>query len=337
MSLNAGMSVSYYHFSRYSNDATAQAEANLFVTTAKKMNVPNGTVLFDDFESNWAPASSQLIFYNTIKNSGYTPGIYSSKDFYDRGIISSELMSKKPVKWIAAYTLRNGAVSYGPNMNYFPSGPNISGWQFTDNYLGMNVDATIIFNDSFTGKPVDNTNSNNATNSNSAFNATYTQARGWYTTNNRANVYNNLDSSTYSAYYEKGQAFYYDYKVSYKGKLYLSYINYRGTRSFVLVNSDNTQQPYIVKSGDTLSGIASALGVRLSELLSYNNISNANYIVPGQKIYVSRTTANTTHIVAYGETLSGIANKYNTTIQSIVNKNNIKNVNFIYVGESLSI
>ena len=262
MSKNAGMKVSYYHFSRYTNDWTAQTEANFFVSNAKKMNVPKGTVLFDDFESNWAPASSQLIFYNTIKNSGYTPGIYSSKDFYNRGFISKDLLDKNPVKWIAAYTLGNGVISYGPNLNYFPSGPNISGWQFTDNYLGMKVDATIIFNDSFTGKSVDNTTSSNATNSNSNINATYTPANGWYAVNARANVYNNLDNTNYSAYYEKGQTFNYDYKVSYKGKLYFSYINYRGTRSFVLVNI-YTQEViyYIVKSGDTLSGLALNLGV----------------------------------------------------------------------------
>ena len=45
----------------------------------------------------------------------------------------------------------------------------------------------------------------------------------------------------------------------------------------------------------------------------------------------------TTYTVKAGDTLSGIAAKYNTTVNEIAKKNNIKNVNLIYVGQKLKI
>ena len=48
------------------------------------------------------------------------------------------------------------------------------------------------------------------------------------------------------------------------------------------INSDT----YVVKSGDTLSGIASKYGTTYQELAKYNNISNPNKISVGQKIKI---------------------------------------------------
>ena len=44
-----------------------------------------------------------------------------------------------------------------------------------------------------------------------------------------------------------------------------------------------------------------------------------------------------TYTVKSGDTLSAIAKKYNTTVQDIVNKNNIPNANLIYVGQVLKV
>ena len=43
---------------------------------------------------------------------------------------------------------------------------------------------------------------------------------------------------------------------------------------------------YIVKSGDTLSGIASKYGTTYQELARINNISNPNIIFPGQVLKI---------------------------------------------------
>ena len=47
--------------------------------------------------------------------------------------------------------------------------------------------------------------------------------------------------------------------------------------------------------------------------------------------------AQVTYIVRRGDTLSGIARRYNTTVSNLAKLNNIKNVNLIYVGQKLII
>ena len=50
---------------------------------------------------------------------------------------------------------------------------------------------------------------------------------------------------------------------------------------------ENNVKEYVVKSGDTLSKIASMYGTTYQQLAQINNISNPNLIYPGQiiKIY----------------------------------------------------
>ena len=51
-------------------------------------------------------------------------------------------------------------------------------------------------------------------------------------------------------------------------------------------SSQSKKTVYTVKSGDTLSGIASKYGTTYQKLASYNGISNPNLIHPGQKITI---------------------------------------------------
>lgn len=58
-----------------------------------------------------------------------------------------------------------------------------------------------------------------------------------------------------------------------------------------------TDEVYVVKSGDTLSGIASKYGTTYQKLASYNNIANPNVIAVGQKIKIPNTsTSHTTPV-----------------------------------------
>lgn len=98
-----------------------------------------------------------------------------------------------------------------------------------------------------------------------------------------------------------------------------------------------TQNTYIVKSGDTLSGIASKFGTTYQELARVNGIVNPNLIYVGQVLKINGQAQEKTYIVKSGDTLSGIAKKYNTTYQAIARKNNIANPNKIYVGQVLKI
>ena len=123
-----------------------------------------------------------------------------------------------------------------------------------------------------------------------------------------------------------------------------------------------TNITYTVKSGDTLSGIASKYNTTARTIASKNNIKNMNLINVGQKLIVgtttktvtvpvsartrhtnttsktstaTKTTTNVTYTVKSGDTLSGIASNYNTTARAIASKNHIKNMNLIGVGQKL--
>lgn len=110
-------------------------------------------------------------------------------------------------------------------------------------------------------------------------------------------------------------------------------------------NKTKKKAKYItVKAGDTLSRIAEEYNTSYEYLAKINNIQNPNLIYVGQKIEVIALKNNeahdTSHIlynVQSGDTLTAISKRYNVTIESIVELNNIQNPNLIYVGQILRI
>ena len=93
---------------------------------------------------------------------------------------------------------------------------------------------------------------------------------------------------------------------------------------------------YTVKSGDTLSGIASKYGSNINAIASLHDIQNKDRISVGQKLYVP-VGKSSTYTVKSGDTLSGIAKKYATSVATLQSKNNIKNPDKIYVGQVLRV
>lgn len=96
---------------------------------------------------------------------------------------------------------------------------------------------------------------------------------------------------------------------------------------------------YTVKTGDTLSKIASKYGTTYQLLANYNGISDPNKVYVNQTIKIptnSKTTPQT-YTVKAGDTLGDIAKKYGTTVNKIAEDNNIKDPNKIYVGQKLVI
>lgn len=121
-------------------------------------------------------------------------------------------------------------------------------------------------------------------------------------------------------------------------------------------NTDSSNGYYTVLSGDTLSGIALKFSTTSGKLAQLNSISNPNLIYVGQRLLVnqssnsnssssgqsSSTTTNTeasaaSYTVKSGDTLSGIASRYNTTVNQIVSLNQLSNPNLIYVGQVLKL
>lgn len=105
-------------------------------------------------------------------------------------------------------------------------------------------------------------------------------------------------------------------------------------------DSSSSTSTYTVKSGDTLSEIGQKLGVDWKEIASLNGISAPYTIYPGQVLKISggnSAPAKVTYTVKSGDTLSGIASKYGTTVNAIASANGISNPNLIYAGQVLTI
>ena len=106
-------------------------------------------------------------------------------------------------------------------------------------------------------------------------------------------------------------------------------------------SSTNTTQAPALKSVDDIAhevingmwGNGEDRKTRLTQAgYNYNDVqARVNEILGANKSTVR------TYTVKKGDTLSGIAKKYNTTVDSLVKKNNIKNRNLIYVGQVLKV
>ena len=111
-------------------------------------------------------------------------------------------------------------------------------------------------------------------------------------------------------------------------------------------------QVYYVRRGDNLSKIAERFGVSQGILMSINGIVNSNRIREGQKLYIpvsyyalqkakvktqTANAATASHVVARGDTLYGIALKYQTSADTLARLNRLRSPYTIRVGQVLRI
>lgn len=96
-----------------------------------------------------------------------------------------------------------------------------------------------------------------------------------------------------------------------------------------------------VRTGDTLWRIARRYHTTVSDLLKLNRLENPNLIYTGERLRVRvplRAEPGVTveaYTVRRGDTLTSIARRFGTTVESIAAMNEIQNPNLIYVGEKL--
>lgn len=103
---------------------------------------------------------------------------------------------------------------------------------------------------------------------------------------------------------------------------------------------------HVVKSGETLYSLSIAYGASVADLKKWNKLQS-DQLALGQELVVSAHTpkinkpiiaskGKLTHTVGAGETIYGIAKKYNVTQKDIKNWNNLKS-NEIAIGQQLVI
>jgi LysM repeat protein len=96
---------------------------------------------------------------------------------------------------------------------------------------------------------------------------------------------------------------------------------------------------YVVQRGDTLGAIAKKFGVNIGALAVANHIVNYNSIYVGQTLIIpgAPSPASQLYTVQRGDTLAKVAARFGTTVAALQAANNLRNINYIYVGQILRI
>ncbi len=95
---------------------------------------------------------------------------------------------------------------------------------------------------------------------------------------------------------------------------------------------------YVVRSGDTLERIARRYGLTAAALQAVNQLPNPDQLVVGQAILIPTGAPEVLrYTVQRGDTLSVIAQTFNTTVTAIAQANQITNPNLLNVGQVLTI
>lgn len=95
---------------------------------------------------------------------------------------------------------------------------------------------------------------------------------------------------------------------------------------------------YTVKSGDSLWSISRKFGVTVNDLKKVNNLSSnllnigQNLIIPDKK----NNTSSNEYVVKKGDTLYGIANKYNVSVDNLKSYNNLS-TDSLSIGQIIKI
>ena len=95
---------------------------------------------------------------------------------------------------------------------------------------------------------------------------------------------------------------------------------------------------YTVKSGDSLWSISKKYGITVDELKEANNLSS-NLLSVGQNLLIPSKETNVTtdeYVVVKGDTLYGIANKFNTTVDNLKSINKLT-TDALAIGQILKI
>ena len=133
----AGLQVSTYHFSRYTSEEAARAEARFYIAVAQRLNLPKNTLMVNDFEDAKMQPNVNLntqAWADEMRKNGYTNLMfYTSASWLDE----NNLRKKGPVNtaqfglqnfWVAQYPSPKLSVNDAKSLCY---NGKAAAWQFT--------------------------------------------------------------------------------------------------------------------------------------------------------------------------------------------------------------
>ena len=133
----AGLQVSTYHFSRYTTEEEARAEARFYIQAAQKLNLPKSTVMVNDFEDpKMLPNINRntQAWVNEMRKHGYNNLMfYTSASWLDennlgyRGPVSTSQFGIENF-WVAQYPSSTLTATSAKNMRY---NAKTGAWQFS--------------------------------------------------------------------------------------------------------------------------------------------------------------------------------------------------------------
>lgn len=269
--------------------------------------------------SSTANTDAIIEFMSAIKDAGYKPLLYSGA-YYMKRYVDIERIGKQfgTCLWVASY--KTTGLQLAPDFAYFPSMNYVAMWQFADNWHGtdgnvelvsvvkgdvknnVTVKPTVTVSGScYTIRPGDSWWSianrfgmdmyqlaqlNGMSINNVIHPGQKIKVKG--TIKNGAKPVKNTNTSFYvvkpgdswwSIAAKHGLSMY--ALASRNGKTIYTVIH-PGDKLTISGQTAAAPRTYTVRRGDTLSGIASRLGVSVSALAARNNISNPNRIYVGQ-------------------------------------------------------
>ena len=328
-----GLLVGFYHF--FDPAVSVYDQAQYFINAIKGLTSNCKLVL--DLEKSGGYAASELSevaveFLEKVKSLTNTEvAIYTYVSFANNNIASGYGLENYPL-WIAEYGVNS------PQGNPI-WGNNHAGWQYSDTGsvagISGNVDMNVFTEQmllSGSSTIVGDNNSNNNSNSNSGY-IYYTVQSGdtlseiaarYGTTVNTLVTLNGISNPN----------------LIYVGEV----LKIPTAGSGGNVSTPSTIN-YTVQSGDTLSEIAARYGTTVNTLVTLNGISNPNLIYVGEVLKIPTagsggnvsTPSTINYTVQSGDTLSEIAARYGTTVNTLVALNGISNPNLIYAGEVLKV
>ena len=302
----------------------AQKMARYAVADAHRTGLKQGAAIALDYEqgasmSSTANTDAIIEFMSAVKSAGYKPLLYSGA-YYMKRYVDIERIGKQfgTCLWVASY--KTTGLQLAPDFAYFPSMNYVAMWQFADNWHGTDGNVELVsvikgdVKNNVTVKPTVTVSGSYYTiqSGDSWWSIATRHGMDMYqlaqlngmsinnvihpgqkikvkgTIKNGAKPVKNTNISSYVV--KPGDSW---WSISAKYGLSMYTLAQRNGKTIytvihpgdkLTISGQTATRAYTIRRGDTLSGIASRLGVSVSSLATRNRIGNINWIYAGQRL-----------------------------------------------------